>query len=233
MKKCFFALVVLAAFGQAAHAADNPPVKGGMPCFKEVCIGDDITSLKEIKWVVPSITEKNAAAYKATDSDVRMMQPMFKGSDADLKAFAYYWKAKNFNQDAFQRWSRIKTICARFIGNATYLSESGYRTVVYFEPRPSDNGGQTRLAVTMLSRQYPTSWTKDQREEFGKELQGRYPGLDGFTITKPRLLWHPVGTTGGGDPTLQLMGRTDDPAKLNDQLKMQPGCGGADKVKFD
>jgi hypothetical protein len=231
MKKIIISSLIMFS-GSTAFAADNPSMNNGNPCFKEICIGDDITQVKGINWAERSFTKK-PAQYKATDSDLKRIRPILKGSDAELQDIAFYWNVRQFNRDALLALGRIKTACQSFKGNATYMSESGYRTVVAFEPIPALDGGNTRYVVTTLTREYPSTWTKDQREEFGKEVQKRYTGIDSFTITKSTYMWHPIGIVGGGTPTLQLNYQTGDILKRKDNLQMQPGCNGSEKVKFD
>ena len=218
--------------GSTAFAADNPPMNNGNPCFKEICIGDEITQVKGINWEERSFTKK-PARYKATEFDLKRIRPILKGSDAELQNIAFYWNVRQFNRDAIQALGRIKTACQSFQGNATYMSESGYRTVVVFQPFPALDGGNTRYLVSSLTREYPSTWTKAQREEFGKEAQKRYTGIDSFTATKPTYTWSPVGSVGGGTPTLHLSYQTSDMLKRTDNLQMQPGCSGSEKVKFD
>ncbi|QAU34485.1 hypothetical protein [Janthinobacterium sp. 17J80-10] len=220
MKKLIFVAMLMNVI---TVAFANEGIKNGMPCLGEICIGDEIASLSNIKWE-PSktlIIGKPLSTMKVSDNLIQEWKAKVAPSAHGALAGAVpYLSQKTFDNHGIAKLSKVNGFCDRIDLNLSgkFKSESGYETRVSVNVEPGSDPSTQALRVNTIIRSYPQGMTTAQQNELKEQFKQRYAGIPGIyegKMTDPK--WKFEGSE------LWLMGPATTTVK-RDMLKQYPGC---------
>ncbi|MDO8292340.1 MAG: hypothetical protein Q7T29_05700 [Gallionella sp.] len=236
---CILCLVVIDV-GREAVAGDNPPVRDGMPCLKEICVGDDVLSLKDIQWenVVGTLNKKLIRNKKPDQPNIDRANSTLRGDKMAISRLASYWEWSwkiGIDNYAMQQLRVVRAFCEPVTFSLRYRSESGYITSLLVEPVPTESLKEHRLVVTMINREYPSGISEVQYEKLANEIKGKYMVVNDRAQSERNSPSAHLGFSPSGAPALTLsIGTPSDLFRdRNDLLKMHPECGGEKLIKMD
>jgi hypothetical protein len=160
-------------------SAKSEFVKDGNPCISGVCIGDDITQIKGVKWTAqhPAIRERQTIAY---NGQIIVSAEKFIAPKPVLQQISAALIARNFDASSIAALNRIQIACDKFdfiSSTAHFLSPSGHVTTVFFQPTANnDFKGQT-FRVTHIQREFDTAVTDKQKGELSNALSQNYQSV--------------------------------------------------------
>jgi len=190
LKKNFFAFAILACFFSSTSFA-QPFEKNGMPCVKEICIGDGLTELNGIKWIRAQTALDFAVSAERRKIDGVLNtyadQPVpksptypprdfsfLKGNVQDIrKAYSYLYSAR-FDSGALPLIAKIEVACEGASLFGRFDSESGFPTVVNIEMIPAIDGLSQKWQVTEITRFFPSNATREQYGELNRSFYTTY-----------------------------------------------------------
>ena len=219
--------LTLASFGRIAWA-DNPPVRNGMPCVEEVCVGDDAMALQHVQWqtaVIPG-TDTPLTGAGVSDHHLERLRLVLRGDRGARRAVAPYWITHQVDGVGLGALSRIRAVC-EYPGlshrlRGTYLSRQGFRTVVSFEPVASDDASTLRFVVASIHQYVDGSPTSPRLMAIGEQFAARYAGLPMYaSAAEAAAAWLPAAM---GGPHLRLLAPFGDSMKLEANLRKHPEC---------
>lgn len=199
--------------------------KNGMPCVKEICLGDGIEELKKIKW------------ESVTYSKLLNIETIKKNYRGDLTKVAMYLAepaigGKRFDNSALNHLSEVVAYCNQvanirngFTGN--YVSDSGHETRVDIAMIPSDDQNQQKWTVISISRSYSSAYSAQQLQQVKDQLHERYGE---FLYYRERKLKNGAVDAIYSGSSLKIF--TNWP-NIDNALKMHPLCNGKDKINID
>lgn len=212
----FFCVAMLA---QPLFAAD-------MPCVKEVCIGDDLNKLRGIKF-----QPINSARLERV-SKRRMIEraEMYGYQNTDLPA---YLALGEFDESVLTEMEKIKAAChPRNLLEATYISDSGYKTGVQVGLWP-DKSGNMKWLVMGVSRAYKGIDSSSERDQLVQDLHEKYAQWDTSKVGQPKpgqagMMLVPVRA-----PLMTLFLAPTIEAIQVENYKKNPQCKPAKKISLD
>jgi hypothetical protein len=226
-----FALALLLAScamaSQPVHAL-NAAVRDGMPCVEEVCVGDDILSLRHIAWLEvrhPS-TGASLVGSRVTPAYLEQLSSILRAPDVVLESVAPYWYLRRFDAAGLAALEKVRAVC-QSTGvsgrlQASYAHDENNETVVSFEPLPSQDGAPARFVVVAIRRYWNRVTDHATLARIGAELRQRYRGLSAYASqADPAAEWVPAS---GRGPHLKLLAPVGDPVELSAALRDQPTC---------
>lgn len=232
--------VVMMSAGFSGFAEDNPSIRDGMPCLKEICVGDDVLSISGIQWedAVSLIKLNPLKRRKASQSDIDFVNNNFRGDKMSISRLASYgslgWKT-DIDAYALQQLRGISAFCGSVTFSLRYRSESGYSTTVLAEPVPIASLKEHKLIVKLISREYPKGLSIAQEKQLDDDIKGKYKAVRERAQTdrnSPYVTW---GSSSTGAPALVLsIGTPSDLYRdRKNLLKMHPECDGTKSIKID
>jgi hypothetical protein len=218
-------LVVLSS--PPAHA-DNPPVRAGLPCLRQVCVGDDLPRVLSIPWepVTLAAGPASSSANQGSSSPLERLRTILRADEATLERIAPYWSHRMFDATGLDALGQVRAVC-HDLGvwmrpQATYVNDHGHTTIVTFEPVPSIDSQTQRFRVATVTRIYPEDTSEDELARIGREIAVKYGELPMYASeTQPGVQWLPEAREG---PTLRLFGPIGDSADRAILLSRHPSC---------
>jgi hypothetical protein len=223
----FVFCLTLASFGRISWA-DNPPIRDGMPCVEEVCLGDDAAALQHLQWkaaIVPG-THTPLTEAGVSDHHLERLRAVLRGDLGARRAVAPYWITHQVDRVGLGALSRIRAVC-EYPGlshrlRGTYLSRQGFRTVVSFEPVASDDASTLNFVVASIHQYVDGSPTTPRLMAIGEQFAARYAGLPMYaSAAEAAAAWLPAAM---GGPHLRLLAPFGDSMKLEANLRKHPEC---------
>lgn len=198
-----------------------------MPCFKEVCIGDDLSKLHGITFK-PVNPERAERLSKRKLIDRAEMYGNFQGKDLPA-----YLALGEFDENALGDMEKIKVACHPFNSlEGSYVTESGYKTGVIVALWP-DKSGNMKWLVKGLSRAYKGVQSKSEADQLIQDLHEKYAKWDVTKVGQPKpgngsMMLIPLH-----EPILTLtMAPTQESVQM-DNYKKNPLCKPAKKMSLD
>lgn len=123
-----------------------------MPCVDEVCVGDNIFSLRHIAWLEvkhPS-TGASLAGSRVTPAYLEQLRSVLRAPDAVIESVAPYWYLRRFDSAGLASLERVRTVC-QSTGvsgrlQARYAHDENNETAVIFEPSRLKTGDRLDLS---------------------------------------------------------------------------------------
>lgn len=187
-EKKIFAFASLAfCFLTTSYA--QPIQKNGLPCVKEICLGDGLPELNKIKWIRAQSSRGFMWGYPMNkldglfadapvakdDLQWKWTFPFLKGNEQDVRKAVPYIFTMRFDGTGLPLIGKIEAICQgspRLIGR--YESESGHPTVVGITMLPSTDGLTQSWVVTSINRFFPGNITQEQSQELRASIYATY-----------------------------------------------------------
>lgn len=200
--------------------------KNGYPCMSNICLGDDLESLKKIKWE----PAKNLKPIeKMRRDDLERLYKAYKGKEEDLNRALPYIK-RNFDNVGLDLMKKVKAACTINAVSGKFVTENGNKThVVVMLMGPP---GKQKWTVSMIKREFDGVETNAQRLEIKNSLMKRYSKFDPATAAqakvKPKgiMMLIPIGKLSVQFNLIQGLSSIDE-------LKSDPLCGGNKKISID
>jgi hypothetical protein len=236
MNKFLTALTIATTLGSIVSPAqahtDNPPVVNGMPCIAEVCIGDDIKSLKHIQWKSIDLTDI-APQY------LRKIDNLAIGTPADIKAFTPYWNARVVDKKAILILSRLKAVCKTSSYNrplrGQYIAKNGKPVSVTFSIIPSPDRKSQRIVVTRIFKLlHEGQMTTQQSNDLIQAIKKQYaeiPSNDSLLISAYPTAEFGIAEVFQQGLQLDAVGNSYNRIKDED-IQTFPGCAG-ERIPLD
>ncbi|MGB4117306.1 MAG: hypothetical protein WBK51_12240 [Polaromonas sp.] len=227
---------------RAQQNTNNEFIKNGFPCLSGVCIGDDITQIKDINWLSANPLLKRPVR-PASESDLNQLRKQLIAPTPTLKLIASALNAYFFNADSIAALSGVQVACVPFkrysIANVAYFtSQSGQLTTVNFEPDTKESNATQLFRVTSISRQYPNAVTEKQKTDLIDALRRSYLPLVSFheqpssqqgSLPTVEAARPPIGEgvfVHLGEPSNTRLNRADS-------LLKHPKCGGSTAIPIN
>lgn len=180
MKKQIFAVAILAFFFSSTSFA-QPFQKNGLPCLKEICIGDGLPELAKIQWERSfdrmSVLEKRPKliADNKVSAVVRTsVRENFLGNENDILAIVPYLSANAFDGVALPKLSGILATCREETLTGMFMSQSGRKTEVDLRLMPTADGAEQKWTVVKIVRLFPENLTNEQKQDLANQVQKEY-----------------------------------------------------------
>lgn len=212
--------VSLISIQSICHADEY--VKDGKPCVKEICVGDGLGELSKINW-------KKSILLKPPQYFTFAIEHFNKDYRGDLKKSKDYLLQKTFDSTALKYFSDVKAYCGNDFFSyptGTYTSKDGNQTEVTISLEPDainlDSLDQ-KWTVVKIRRQYMVKSDQQRREIFEANNE-RYKSLTeapGSGYNKSDFFEGSLILTFNHRPN------------VTEQAKLNPLCGGSEKVKID
>jgi len=223
--------VAASAVSERSHAPHNAPIENGLPCLRDVCVGDALEDLHHIPWQ-PATSPVDGRPLAHTSVSNRYLEQLgdsLRASPQALRSVAPFWFLRQIDDDGIRALEQVEAVCQPFSVaqrlRGEYASANGERTQVSFEPVASEDGREQRFVVSTITRYYPPSLGAEQLERIGQEFAQRYAGLDTYPRTdRPGVRWLAHGTD--GDATLKLFAPIGDVRQRAIDLTKHPACHG-------
>ena len=235
MKKILSILIatVLTGITVSPAKADNPSLVNGMPCVAEVCLGNSLKNLANIKWL--SVDSK-IAPYRR----IQAIKGTLLGTDASIKAFVPYLYSFSMDKKGIVAASHVKICEISRINNlrGTYLSKSGNKVNVEFMLVSSSDGKSQDFSVSNITTTLANTsrLTGDQIDEVNRDLATKYGALRNTILSNPQdevKVYANHSLYGGRDVEIILNFNSGmsfpDRARL---LRKYPGCA-SPKINID
>jgi len=232
--------LVVMDVGHEAVAGENPSTRDGMPCLKEVCVGDDVLSLKGIHWenVIGTFDKKPIKNKKPDQWKIDAVNGTLRGDKGAISRLAPYWGSgwkNDIDAYALQQLRKVRAFCEPVTFSLRYRSESGYITSLLVEPVPAESIKEHRLLVTTIIREYPSGLSEMQYEQLANEIKGKYMAVNDRAQSERDSPSAHLGFSPSGASALTLSIGT--PSNLyrdrKNIVKMHPECDGVKLIKMD
>lgn len=221
--KLFFIALPLMAMQSICNAQQFE--KNGLPCVAEICLGDGIEELSQVKW------DQIKYPHKMQMREMEIVNTVFHG---DTKQAAPFLLSKNFDSSAIAPLSRVIAACQLHKLDGIYTTQSGNPTHVTIQLVPNTDNTKQQWTVTYIYRLYPTAVSKEQRAEVIAQLAERYKAFDKGKFYTPKLgegTYSQNTIMNSFSSSLSL--NTGSGGDTNNRLKLHPACGGTKKVIID
>lgn len=195
-------------------------VKNGLPCVKEICVGDGLDELSKVNWDKSKLW-KNPQYTKYV---VERFNDNYRGN---LKKSKDYIVQNTFDSTGLKYFSDVKASCLHDLNPVgTYTSKDGNQTKVTIGLVPDSkelDSLEQKWTVVWISRHYLVK-SDQQRSEIYEANKERYKSLteapgSGFN----RSDFH------AGKLELSMNQRPN----IIEHKRLNPLCGGSEKVKID
>ena len=178
LNRLFF-LACAAIFSTSAMAAsipNNPDVKNGLPCFKEICIGDELQDLSHIHW---SGQVRSKPMQFVVNQNLSDLNSSIIASDSVKKALAVYMGSfsTELNSKMVELLGQVDAFCKNPMGDITghYTDPSkGFTTMVVFRAIANKPGEKQKLVATSIGRYFDTRYSSPQIDALFEDLSNRY-----------------------------------------------------------
>lgn len=214
-------------------------VKNGMPCVKEICIGDGVDELTKVNWDKVNV-KPNPKAF--------MYTLYIKNRDKELQTYigktknlANYLGMHKFDSSTIGHLNEVTAVCdTPTLGGltGTYKSKDGNLTEVEIELIPDQQNFDSLTqswVVTEIARTFKIA-SPQQREEVTEEMNTRYSFVDKNIFddkgyTKKYASEASFGKSIVNNNNLNLRLVKDNHEK--NRASIHPGCPGATEIKMD
>jgi hypothetical protein len=203
-------------------------VRAGLPCLRQICVGDDLPRVLSISWepVTLAAGPASSSTNQSSSSAFGRLRTFLRADEAILERIAPYWSHRMFDATGLDALGQVQAVC-HDLGvwmrpQATYVNDDGYTTIVTFEPVPSIDSKRQRFRVATVTRIYPQDTSEDELVRIGSEIAAKYGELPMYASeTQPGVQWLPDALEG---PTLRLLGPIGDSADRTILLSRHPSC---------
>lgn len=186
-------------------------LQDGLPCVKEMCVGDDTRSLRSINWT-PAInpsTKTPLAASEASEAVLTRLKKVIKVEPAVLRVLAPYWYLRLVDGRSLPLLEEIDAVCESMGVSqrlkAEYFDDQGLRTVVAFEPRANSRRTSPTFIVASITQFIPILGPS-HANAIGRQMMARYRSLSAYASeTHAAAAWIPESPIG---PHLRLFAPT-------------------------
>ena len=210
--------------------------KNGLPCVKEICIGDGVDALAQVKWVKVNVTPNSKSLFYGVY--IRNTNEELQTYIGNTKNLTNYIGSDKFDARAISHLNEVTAVCKNSITLTglvgTYKSKDGNLTEVEIELIP-DQRNLDSLAqswvVTGIKRAF-TIKSSLQREEVRSELDNRYAFVKSRRYNSEGNSNPYVGDYSFNEYDDLRLTLVKDP-NTRDRLSIHPGCPGATKVRLD
>ena len=228
--------ISLISMQSICHAEEY--VKNGLPCVKEICIGDGVDELTKVNWDRVNV-KPNPKAF--------MYSAYIKERDKELQAyigntknFENYLGMGKFDSSTIGHLNEVTALCKTppLAGlKGTYKSKDGNLTEVEIELIPDQQNFDSLTqswVVTEIARTFKVA-SPQQREEVTKEMNSRYSLVDKYPFddkgyTKKYASKASFGNSIVNNNDLNLSLIKDNHM---DRKAIHSGCPGANNIKMD
>lgn len=218
--------VALISIQSICHADEYE--KNGLPCVKEICIGDSVDSLENVKWdkVDTKVNTKNwnYSLYAKSRED---RKSKYRGS---VKNLSEYIGLNKFDSLTVKHLTEVLALCevdsqGGLVGS--YMSKDGNPTSVTIQLAPSaasSNSVEQKWTVVSIKRKYSIK-SNQQRDEVSEALNQRYGHFKSYGD-----IGH--GTVDFRYDELQLS-LVSNYTNIRERMTLHPSCGGTAKINVD
>jgi len=240
-KKRLFSIILLMTASGGVVAQEPAYEKNGLPCIFEVCIGDSISSLANIKWdrAKGMFSTPQEPDYisdrKISDNERKSISSKFHG---DTTNASKYLLSRQFDSDSLPYLEQINYTCDQhgdLIG--TFTTSSGHLTRVGINIIPDEHDAtKQRWVVTTIDRIFLNAITSEQKSDIKSQLMARYKICDLKNYNQKSRAFCRVATDNlsyNGAVSLYLALSGTAVQNISDRIKMNPKCGGSSKIKID
>lgn len=227
MPTSVFALLTFLIFvTEPAVAGDYE--KNGLPCVKEICLGDGIEQLKTIRWKQAVLEGRwTGRIYGGMSRDA--VPRVYKG---DTSKVVKYLTQGYFDSNALVNLGAIKVNCGSsqdLLG--TYTSKDGNETEVYIAllPDPVGESLEQNWRVIGIERKFKPAITKQQKKELTDAIEERYGDLirSSYQGKAPAKIEY-------SEPGAYLKMRDARTGlSLSERMREHPECGNNHSIKVD
>ena len=213
--------------------------KNGLPCVAELCVGDGLEKLGEIKWEhaksALSLTGRPdyVGSRPIAAHEITAVKQIYRG---DVSKAMPYLSYEAFDAKAIPLLASITAACGRKELQGTFTTESGNPTTVRIALLTDNNNvAIQRWTVTSISRSFPAAVSAVQQVDIRRQLDERYgrfsvsrgiqTGVEAAYAIHEAI---PV-LRGKFGFSLFLNQRPDD----YERYLQNPACGGKQKIAID
>jgi hypothetical protein len=221
----------LAAVSPLAHGAVavfHPPVRDGMPCVEEVCVGDDVMTLRHVAWqeVSHPATGEPVMGSRVSTDYLRQLGTYLRAAPKVLEAVAPYWYLRRFDSHGLSVLAAVSAVCRGLSVaerlQAQYAASDGSQTVVTFEPVSRQPDRSPAFIVAAIHRYVDRSTDGQQLAILGAAMSKRYGAMSPYaSVAAPAAEW--VINSAAG-PHLKLLAPIGDPLERGKALQAHPLC---------
>ncbi len=221
----------------APSVPENEFVKDGVPCLGGVCIGDDITQIKGIRWksVSPLIDDPQPP----TARELARAKSMFVAPETAQRKIAWAMVNHAFGSEAIAALRQVEAACDVFtsviVNVAHFVSASGHPTLVRFQPSTSTEEGAPVFRVSFIQRVFEGIRSEQQTADLRDSLQKAYSSVvSAHAFARGKQAEFPSValnlTPVGGKFSLVLMEAQQQAVGRKEALVKNPKCGGAKPI---
>lgn len=219
--------------------------KDGMPCVKELCLGDGLQELQKLNWEPARRFPEgfspadgiSIASRRASNSDLAEMLKNFKGPAAAIRAASAYlpidYRTGHFDAAVLPLLAQIEAACIPYALKGRYTPAGGLPTVVSIALFASADAASQSWRVYEIQRYFPKNLTVDQVAQVNGQVEGSYKQwIDGkrhVYIIKAR----PPFAGSEVSFSLSSTGMGDSLSLYRDQSMRHPLCGGTQKFQIN
>lgn len=218
--------------------------KNGLPCVKEICLGDGIEELQKIRWEQAREFTSGfsggsgavIASRQTSGPDFDLMRKNYKGPASIVRAASAYlpldYRSGHFDNTSLPLLSQIEAGCRPYPLKGRYVPQGGLPTEVAIALFASADGSSQSWRVFEITRYFPTNLTVEQLRQINNQVESTYQKwLDGkrhvfVSLAEPAFLvpyvYFRLSST--GNPTLSL---------YRDGSMRHPFCGGTQKFQIN
>ena len=159
---------------------DNPPVKNGMPCIEEICLGDDVKTLIGLSWT-PTPASRLNSVNNENSVGVNIV-----GDPKALETFSRYGGSGGYaylDRTGVAALAKIEGFCrsTRKVISAEYLNKKGLNVQVFFDIQPSPDGiGQKLIVGKIVKQLYAGNVTNEQAQDIERQVRQKYGDAYGY-----------------------------------------------------
>lgn len=216
----------------AGKVLNSEYIKNGMPCVKEICLGDGLDELRKITWdkVVPAsaLDIKNGMAS---------LEENYRGNLIESAAYLV-GGTHSFDNQALSKLGEVIAACHEpSTLTGTFTTQSGNPTDVEIDLIPSLDNSEQKWTVVSIRRHLPRAESKKQYEEIRAQLDARYGAFDYIKMAMQKKK----------DGDAQYIGDLRDgsgfglgfklemlwPNVTKERYRFHPACGAIKKINID
>lgn len=231
VQSAFLASTLCSAAEQSVTSDTNVSIseftKNGVPCIKELCLGDGLDELRKILWDVV----KDKASAMIVKSSMADLEKKYRGNfTASAPYLAGTWRQLRFDNQALSKLDEVIAACADTPSlTGTYISSNGNPTTVEIDLVPTASNMEQKWTVTSIRRSFPDG-LKNQREEISAQLDARYGAFD-----YKKHVMQMVHKDGDAQYVGDGYGFTIKTLwpHITERLQLHPACNGTKRINID
>jgi hypothetical protein len=162
--------------------------KNGLPCVRELCLGDSFAELAKLDWAPAQTSFKvnnkvqATAERKLSDDDLRMLKAVFPNAGES----APYLHEKQFDAAALKTLPHVTTACDvnELFGTFGAGGAAPTRVGISLSPSLADPNKQV-WTVTSIVREFPSANANDERASITSQLKSRYGKFGAGSLELP------------------------------------------------